>query len=57
MLNSLTISEMTARLAKRECTAREAMQACLDRKPQAYRGPKDYSRRRISCKADRCAVT
>src|SRR5207247_2008261 len=31
MLNSLTISEMTARLAKRECTAREAMQACLDR--------------------------
>src|SRR5438094_1053365 len=30
MLNSLTISEMTVRLAKRECTAREAMQACLD---------------------------
>ncbi|MGH8253047.1 MAG: Asp-tRNA(Asn)/Glu-tRNA(Gln) amidotransferase subunit GatA, partial [Steroidobacteraceae bacterium] len=31
MLNQLTISGLTARLAKRECSAREAMQACLDR--------------------------
>ena len=31
MLNQLTISELTARLAKREVSAREAMQACLDR--------------------------
>jgi len=31
MLNQLTISELTARLARRECSAREAMQACLDR--------------------------
>ncbi|MCL4787253.1 MAG: Asp-tRNA(Asn)/Glu-tRNA(Gln) amidotransferase subunit GatA [Verrucomicrobia bacterium] len=30
MLNQLTISELTARLAKREVTAREAVQACLD---------------------------
>lgn len=30
MLNSLTISELTARLAKREGSAREATQACLD---------------------------
>ena len=30
MLNQLTISELTARLAKREVSAREAMQACLD---------------------------
>ena len=29
-LNQLTISELTARLAKREVSAREAMQACLD---------------------------
>jgi len=31
MLNQLTISELTARLAKREVSARQAMQACLDR--------------------------
>jgi aspartyl-tRNA(Asn)/glutamyl-tRNA(Gln) amidotransferase subunit A len=31
MLNQLTISELTARLARKECSAREAMQACLDR--------------------------
>lgn len=31
MLNSLTISELTARLARREASAREAVQACLDR--------------------------
>ncbi len=30
MLNQLTISELTAKLSKRECSAREAMQACLD---------------------------
>jgi aspartyl-tRNA(Asn)/glutamyl-tRNA(Gln) amidotransferase subunit A len=30
MLNQLTISELTAKLAKREASAREAMQACLD---------------------------
>src|SRR5215475_9831667 len=30
MLNQLTISELTARLAAREVSAREAMQACLD---------------------------
>jgi aspartyl-tRNA(Asn)/glutamyl-tRNA(Gln) amidotransferase subunit A len=30
MLNQLTIFDLTARLAKRECSAREAMQACLD---------------------------
>src|SRR3989454_10952812 len=30
MLNQLTISELTGKLAKRECSAREAMQACLD---------------------------
>jgi aspartyl-tRNA(Asn)/glutamyl-tRNA(Gln) amidotransferase subunit A len=29
-LNQLTISELTARLAKREVSAREAMQSCLD---------------------------
>jgi len=31
MLNTLTISELTAKLAKREVSAREATQACLDR--------------------------
>jgi aspartyl-tRNA(Asn)/glutamyl-tRNA(Gln) amidotransferase subunit A len=31
MLNQLTISELTARLAAREVSAREAMRACLDR--------------------------
>jgi aspartyl-tRNA(Asn)/glutamyl-tRNA(Gln) amidotransferase subunit A len=31
MLNQLTISELTVKLAKREVSAREAMQACLDR--------------------------
>jgi len=31
MLNQLTISELTARIAKREISAREATQACLDR--------------------------
>lgn len=31
MLNQLTISELTARIAKREVSAREATQACLDR--------------------------
>jgi len=31
MLNQLTISELSARLAKREVSAREATQACLDR--------------------------
>ncbi len=30
MLNRLTLSELTARLAKREVSAREATQACLD---------------------------
>ncbi len=30
MLNQLTISELTAKLAKRETSAREATQACLD---------------------------
>lgn len=30
MLNQLTISELAAKLAKREVSAREAMQACLD---------------------------
>ena len=30
-LNQLTISELTARLRKRETSAREAMQSCLDR--------------------------
>jgi len=30
MLNQLAISELTARLAKREVSAREAMQSCLD---------------------------
>jgi aspartyl-tRNA(Asn)/glutamyl-tRNA(Gln) amidotransferase subunit A len=31
MLNQLTISELTARLNRREVSAREAVQACLDR--------------------------
>jgi len=31
MLNQLTISELTGRLARREVSTREAMQACLDR--------------------------
>jgi len=31
MLNQLTISELTAKIAKREVSAREAMQSCLDR--------------------------
>ena len=31
MLNQLTISELTAKLARREVSAREAMQSCLDR--------------------------
>lgn len=31
MLNQLTVSELTAKLARREVTAREAMRACLDR--------------------------
>ena len=31
MLNELTISELEARLSGRQATAREAMQACLDR--------------------------
>ena len=31
MLNQLTISELTARLAKREVTCRDVMQACLNR--------------------------
>src|SRR5690349_7779806 len=31
MLNQLTISQLTARLTKSECSAREVMQACLDR--------------------------
>lgn len=30
MLNQLTISELTAKLARREVTSREAVQACLD---------------------------
>src|SRR5580692_4220295 len=30
MLNQLTISELTAKLNRREVSAREAMQACLD---------------------------
>src|SRR5437763_1028522 len=30
MLNQLTICELTAKLNKREVSAREAMQACLD---------------------------
>src|ERR1700722_105418 len=31
MLNQLTISELAAKLARREASAREAMQSCLDR--------------------------
>src|SRR5438105_1108436 len=31
MLNTLTISELSPKLAKREASAREVMQACLDR--------------------------
>jgi aspartyl-tRNA(Asn)/glutamyl-tRNA(Gln) amidotransferase subunit A len=31
MLNELTISELSAKIARREATAREAVQACLDR--------------------------
>ena len=31
MLNQLTISELAARLTRREVSAREATQACLDR--------------------------
>ena len=31
MLNQLTVSELTAMLARREVTAREALRACLDR--------------------------
>ncbi len=31
MLNQLTITELSAKIAKREVSAREAMQACLDR--------------------------
>ncbi|MDB6039066.1 MAG: glutamyl-tRNA(Gln) amidotransferase, subunit [Verrucomicrobiales bacterium] len=31
MLNQLTISALVAKFAKREASAREAMQACLDR--------------------------
>jgi aspartyl-tRNA(Asn)/glutamyl-tRNA(Gln) amidotransferase subunit A len=31
MLNQLTISELTAKLAKREVSSREVMQSCLDR--------------------------
>ena len=34
MLNQLTISELTSRLANMDCSAREAMQACLDRVTQ-----------------------
>ena len=34
MLNQLTISELTSRLAKKDCSAREALQACLDRVKQ-----------------------
>jgi len=30
MLNQLTVSELAAKLAKREVSAREATQACLD---------------------------
>lgn len=30
MLNQLTISELTGRLARRECSARETLEACLD---------------------------
>src|SRR5436309_2864771 len=30
MLNQLTISDLTAKLAKREISARETVQACLD---------------------------
>ncbi len=30
MLNRLTVSELTAKLARRECSAREATQACLN---------------------------
>ncbi|MBC8097388.1 MAG: Asp-tRNA(Asn)/Glu-tRNA(Gln) amidotransferase subunit GatA, partial [Akkermansiaceae bacterium] len=30
MLNQLTISELTAKLARRETSAREITQACLD---------------------------
>ena len=31
MLNQLTISELSARLAKREVSSRETVQACIDR--------------------------
>src|SRR2546426_12745274 len=30
MLNTLTISELAEKLASRQCSAREAMQSCLD---------------------------
>src|SRR5437867_798632 len=30
MLNQLTISQLAEKLARRECSAREAMQSCLD---------------------------
>ena len=30
MLNQLTISELSGRLAKRQCSAREIAQSCLD---------------------------
>ena len=35
MLHRLTISELTARLARREVSARDAMQACLDQVARA----------------------
>ena len=30
MLNQLTLSELTAKLSRREVSARETMQSCLD---------------------------
>ncbi len=48
MLNQLTISELAARLAKREVSAREAMQSCLDRIAQVDGKLHAF----ISCNAD-----
>jgi len=42
MLNRLTISELTIRLAKREVSARDAMQSCLDRIRQVDGGIKAF---------------
>jgi aspartyl-tRNA(Asn)/glutamyl-tRNA(Gln) amidotransferase subunit A len=48
LLNQLTISELTARLAKREVSAREAMQSCLDQITRVDKKIHAF----ISCNAD-----